>query len=131
LRGYLLCRLLGTFQSTLDEITIIAQPEEEPQDSTAAAAAAARRSVQIKSFYDPAKGVQLSVRMFCVQYQVGCRAMLQLLAALLTSGQNQQQQHCWHALANTETAWMQTAVVCANRPDCAQCITLTFHAKYC
>uniref|UniRef100_A0A383VQ33 Uncharacterized protein n=1 Tax=Tetradesmus obliquus TaxID=3088 RepID=A0A383VQ33_TETOB len=49
-------RLLGTFQSTLDEITIIAQPEQEPQHSTAAAAAAARRSVQIKSFYDPAKG---------------------------------------------------------------------------
>jgi hypothetical protein len=48
--------LLGTFQSTLDEITIIAQPEEEQHDSTAAAAAAARRSVQIKSFYDPAKG---------------------------------------------------------------------------
>jgi hypothetical protein len=53
------CRLLGTFQSTLDEITIIAQPEEEPQDSTAAAAAAAWRSVQIKSFYDPAKGMEL------------------------------------------------------------------------
>lgn len=51
------CRLLGTFQSTLDEITIIAQPEQEPQHSTAAAAAAARRSVQIKSFYDPAKGM--------------------------------------------------------------------------
>jgi hypothetical protein len=53
------CRLLGTFQSTLDEITIIAQPEEEPQDSTAAAAAAARQSVQIKSFYDPANGASV------------------------------------------------------------------------
>lgn len=50
------CRLLNTFQSTLDEITIIALPEQPQLDGTAGAAAAVQRSVRIQSFYDPAKG---------------------------------------------------------------------------
>jgi hypothetical protein len=87
----LYCRLLGTFQSTLDEITIIAQPEEELQDSTASAAAAARRSVQIKSFYDPAKGVGLCLYVSVLR-AVTRQRQSDAAAALLASGQNQQQQ---------------------------------------
>lgn len=51
----LLCRLLNTFQSTLDEVSIIALP---PNHSTGTASqAAAQRCVRLQSFYDPAKGV--------------------------------------------------------------------------
>lgn len=50
-----LCRLLNTFQSTLDEVSIIALP---PNHSTGTASqAAAQRCVRLQSFYDPAKGV--------------------------------------------------------------------------
>jgi hypothetical protein len=47
--------LLNTFQSTLDEVSIIALPA---QHSTAGAVgqAAAQRCVKLQSFYDPAKG---------------------------------------------------------------------------
>jgi hypothetical protein len=50
-------RLLNTFQSTLDEVTIIALPE---QNGTADAAAV-QKAVKIQSFYDPAKGEQAFV----------------------------------------------------------------------
>ena len=41
------CRLLGSFQATLEEVTLIALPPEQ---------APAAKAVQIHSFNDPAKG---------------------------------------------------------------------------
>jgi len=52
-------RLLNTFQSTLDEVTIIALPEQ--QQNGTADAAAVQKAVKIQSFYDPAKGEQAFV----------------------------------------------------------------------
>jgi hypothetical protein len=51
-----LYRLLNTFQSSLEEVTIIAQPEAAQLESAAGARAAAEHAVQIQSYYDPCKG---------------------------------------------------------------------------
>ncbi len=65
--GLAACRLLGSFQSSLDEITIIALPESNEAANGDAAANGGfggaggtqqrQRAVQIQSFFDPAKGV--------------------------------------------------------------------------
>jgi hypothetical protein len=49
------CRLLNTFQSTLDEVSIIALPAQHSTAGTVGQAAA-QRCVKLQSFYDPAKG---------------------------------------------------------------------------
>lgn len=49
------CRLLNTFQSTLDEVSIIALPAQQSTAGTGGQAAA-QRCVKLQSFYDPAKG---------------------------------------------------------------------------
>eukprot|EP00775_Hariotina_reticulata_P012101 gene12101-12240_t len=51
-------KLLNTFQSTLDEVTIMALPEQ--QQNGTADAAAVQKAVKIQSFYDPAKGASSS-----------------------------------------------------------------------
>ncbi|KAF8072554.1 RAD9A [Scenedesmus sp. PABB004] len=73
-------KLLNTFQSTLDEVTIIAQPDQQhqPHDGTAAAAAAAQRAVQIQSFYDPAKGA--GGRSLHTIVQLDCRSVFKRYA---------------------------------------------------
>ncbi len=45
-------KILSSFQSTLDEITIIANPEHR------ASASSIHRACQMQSFYDPEKGVE-------------------------------------------------------------------------
>lgn len=56
---HLHCRLLNTFQSTLDEVSIIALPAHQATAATGGGqAAAAQRCVKLQSFYDPAKGEQ-------------------------------------------------------------------------
>ena len=46
------CRLLSNFQSNLEEVTIIAMPEESDEEGQHRQA----KSVQLHSFVDPAKG---------------------------------------------------------------------------
>lgn len=56
----MLCRLLNTFQSTLDEVSIIALPTQHSIAATGPQGqAAAQRYVRLQSFYDPAKGKEL------------------------------------------------------------------------
>lgn len=51
-----LARLLNTFQSTLDEVSIIALPQYATAGTAGAQLPAAQRYVKLQSFYDPAKG---------------------------------------------------------------------------
>ena len=48
-----LCRLLHSFQNNLDEITIIATPDDEDGNGQTHLS----KAVQLHSFLDPAKGV--------------------------------------------------------------------------
>ena len=48
------CRLLSSFQNNLDEITIIATPDDEDGDGQTHLP----KAVQLHSFLDPAKGMQ-------------------------------------------------------------------------
>lgn len=47
-------RLLSSFQNNLDEITIIATPDDEDSDGQTHLS----KAVQLHSFLDPAKGMQ-------------------------------------------------------------------------
>ena len=47
-----MCRLLSSFHTTVGEITIIATPDAELDPAHAS------KSVQMRSFNDPAKGIQ-------------------------------------------------------------------------
>lgn len=59
----MLCRLLNTFQSALDEVSIIALPTQHSIAVTGPQGqAAAQRYVRLQSFYDPAKGKELTTR---------------------------------------------------------------------
>jgi hypothetical protein len=51
-------RLLSSFQNNLDEITIIATPDDEDGDAQAHLS----KAVQLHSFLDPAKGMEKSTR---------------------------------------------------------------------
>jgi hypothetical protein len=65
MRARPLRRLLGSFQNNLEEVTIIAMPQDGSDEEEAAEGAAgsggrrqAAKAVQLHSFLDPAKGAR-------------------------------------------------------------------------
>ena len=63
-------RLLSSFQTSLDEITLIALPQQQ---------APAAKAVQIHSYVDPAKGMP-SLACHCHSYQIAVSLAKQHLA---------------------------------------------------
>ena len=57
------CRLLSTFQKELEEITIIAMPEEMEGEGHGRQT----KAVQLHSFIDPAKGIAGTLQTSCMQ----------------------------------------------------------------